>query len=215
ISEYDKDGPFWAWNWLELGEHSGTHFDAPHHWLSGKDFPDGYTDTLDVQRLVAAVNVIDCSREAAEDPDFLLTAEGVKAWERQHGPINPGEWVVMRTDWDRHSQDVERFLNPDPDPHEDGFHTPGPSTDCIDYLLSRGIVGWGTQCIGTDAGMAGKFSPPYPAHNYLHRDNCFGIASLCNLDQLPPKGAMLIVPPLKIKQGTGSPMRVLALVPEG
>ncbi|MBL9054372.1 MAG: cyclase family protein, partial [Tabrizicola sp.] len=67
----------------------------------------------------------------------------------------------------------------------------------------------------TDAGMAGKFSPPYPAHNYLHRDNCFGIASLCNLDQLPPKGAMLIVPPLKIKQGTGSPMRVLALVPQG
>ena len=214
ISAYDKDGPFWAWNWLELGEHSGTHFDAPHHWLSGKDFPDGYTDTLDVQRLVAPVNVIDCSVDAAADPDFLLTAEAVKAWERQHGPINPGEWVVMRTDWDRHSQDVERFLNPDPDPHEDGFHTPGPSTDCIDYLLSRGIVGWGTQCIGTDAGMAGKFSPPYPAHNYLHRDNCFGVASLCNLDQLPPKGAVLVVPPLKIKAGTGSPMRVLALVPE-
>ena len=215
ISEYDKDGPFWAWNWMELGEHSGTHFDAPHHWLSGKDFPDGYTDTLDVQRLIAPVNVIDCSADAAADPDFLLTAEAVKAWERKHGPINPGEWVVMRTDWDKRAHDVELFLNQDPDPLEDGSHSPGPSTDCIDYLLSRGIVGWGTQCIGTDAGMAGKFSPPYPAHNYLHRDNCFGIASLCNLDQLPPKGAVLIVPPLKIKSGTGSPMRVLALVPEG
>jgi kynurenine formamidase/selenocysteine lyase/cysteine desulfurase len=214
ISAYDSDGPFWAWNWLELGEHSGTHFDAPHHWLSGKDFPDGFTDTLDVQRLIAPVNVIDCSAQAAADPDFLLTADGVKAWEARNGTINPGEWVVMRTDWDQRMHDADLFLNEDPDPHEDGAHSPGPSTDCIDYLLARGIVGWGTQCVGTDAGMAGKFSPPYPAHTFLHRDNCFGLASLCNLDQLPPKGAILIVPPLKIQNGTGSPLRVIALVPK-
>jgi kynurenine formamidase/selenocysteine lyase/cysteine desulfurase len=215
ISKYDVDGPWWAWNWLELGEHSGTHFDAPHHWLSGKDFPNGSTDTLDVQRLIAPVNVIDCSAEAAADPDYLLTAAGVKAWEAEHGEIRPGEWVVMRTDWDKRMHDEELFLNEDPDPHEDGSHSPGPSTDCIDYLLSKGIVGWGTQCVGTDAGMAGKFSPPYPAHNFLHRDNCFGLASLCNLDQLPPKGAILVVTPLKIKNGTGSPIRALALVPRG
>jgi kynurenine formamidase len=213
ISEYDSDGPFFAWNWLKLGEHSGTHFDAPHHWISGKDYEDGYTDTIDVQRLIAPVNVIDCSAEAASDPDFLLTADHVKAWESKHGAINPGEWVLMRTDWDKRSNDEKLFLNEDPDPYEDGSHSPGPTTDCIDYLLSRGIVGWGTQCIGTDAGMAGKMSPPYPAHNFLHRDNCFGLASLINLDQLPPKGAILVAAPLKIKQGTGSPIRALALVP--
>jgi kynurenine formamidase/selenocysteine lyase/cysteine desulfurase len=212
VSEYDTDGPFWAWNWLELGEHSGTHFDAPHHWLSGRDHPDGFTDTLSVQRLVAPVNVIDCSQKAAADPDFLLTAAEVKVWETDHGAILPGEWVLMRTDWDKRSHDEQLFLNEDPDPFEDGSHSPGPSTDCIDYLLGKGIVGWGTQCIGTDAGMAGKFSPPFPAHNFLHRDNCFGLASLCNLDQLPPKGAILIVTPLKIKDGTGSPIRALALV---
>ena len=212
ISEYDKDGPFWAWNWLELGEHSGTHFDAPHHWLSGKDHPDGFTDTLSVQRLIAPANVIDCSAEAAADPDFLLTAAHVKEWEAKHGEIGPGEWVVMRTDWDKRSHDEELFLNEDPDPYEDGSHSPGPSTDCIDYLLGKGIVGWGTQCVGTDAGMAGKFSPPFPAHNFLHRDNCFGLASLCNLDQLPPKGAVLIATPLKIKDGTGSPIRAMALI---
>lgn len=215
ISEYDADGPFFAWNWMKLGEHSGTHFDAPHHWISGKDHADGYTDTLDVQRIMAPVNVIDCSVESAADNDFLLTAEHVKIWESTHGEINPGEWVVMRTDWDKRAHDAALFLNDDPDPHEDGSHSPGPTTDCIDYLLSKGIVGWGTQCIGTDAGMAGKFSPPYPAHNYLHRDNCFGLASLCNLDQLPPKGAMLIAAPLKIEHGTGSPIRALALVPKG
>lgn len=215
ISNYDIDGPYWAWNWLELGEHSGTHFDAPHHWLTGKDYPDGATDTLEVQRLMAPVNVIDCSAEAAADPDFLLTAQRVKEWEAQHGEIGPGEWVVMRTDWDKRMQDAELFLNMDQSPDGDGAHTPGPSTDCMDYLLSKGIVGWGTQCVGTDAGMAGKFSPPYPAHNFLHRDNCFGLASLCNLDQLPPKGAILMVAPLKIEHGTGSPIRALALVQEG
>ncbi len=215
ISKYDADGPFFAWNWMVLGEHSGTHFDAPRHWISGKDFDVGDTDTLDVQRLIAPVNVIDCSKMAAEDPDFLLTADDVKAWEAEHGEINPGEWVVMRTDWDKRSHDEELFLNEDPDPHEDGSHSPGPTTECIDYLLGKGIVGWGTQCVGTDAGMAGKFSPPYPAHNFLHRDNCFGLASLANLDQLPPKGAILMAAPLKIEQGTGSPIRALALVPQG
>lgn len=213
ISEYDKDGPFWAWNWLTLGEHSGTHFDAPHHWLSGRDHPDGFTDTLDVQRLIAPANVIDCSAEAAADPDFLLTAAHVKAWEVRHGEIGPGEWVLMRTDWDARAHDEALFLNEDPDPHEDGSHSPGPSTDCIDYLLGKGIVGWGTQCIGTDAGMAGRFSPPFPAHNFLHRDNCFGLASLTNLRDLPPKGAILIAAPLRIAEGTGSPIRALALVP--
>ncbi|MCB1406894.1 MAG: cyclase family protein, partial [Rhodobacteraceae bacterium] len=78
ISEYDADGPFFAWNWLVLGEHTGTHFDAPHHWITGRDNPEGYTDTLDVQRLIAPVNVLDFSREAAADADFLLTIDHVK-----------------------------------------------------------------------------------------------------------------------------------------
>ena len=208
ISEYDSDGPFWAWNWLKLGEHSGTHFDAPHHWLTGRDFEDGYTDTLDVQRVVAPANVIDCSTESAADPDFLLTVEHVKAWEAEHGEIAAGEWVLMRTDWDKRGHDEALFLNRD----ENGPHSPGPTPECMDYLISKGIVGWGTQCIGTDAGQAEHFTPPFPAHNYLHRDNCFGLASLVNLDQLPPKGAILIAAPLKIARGTGSPIRALALV---
>lgn len=211
ISEYDNDGPFFAWNWMVLGEHSGTHFDAPHHWITGKDHEDGYTDKLDVQRLVAPVNVIDCSAESAKNEDFLLTADGVKAWEAEHGEIQAGEWVVMRTDWDSRVDDEAKFLNAD----ETGPHSPGPTPDCIEYLLCKKIVGWGTQCIGTDAGQAGAMEPPYPAHNLLHRDNCFGLASLTNLSKLPAKGAILIAAPLKIKDGTGSPIRALALVPKG
>lgn len=208
ISEYDEDGPFFAWNWMVLGEHTGTHFDAPHHWITGKDFEDGYTDTIPPQNFVAPLNVIDCSAEAAADPDFLLTADHVKKWEAEHGEINEGEWVVLRSDWYKRSHDEDLFLNAD----ETGPHSPGPTVDCIEYLLSKGIVGWGNECIGTDAGAAGGMEPPFPAHNLLHKANRYGLASLAHLDQLPAKGAVLIAAPLKIARGTGSPIRALALV---
>ena len=127
ISEYDSDGPFWAWNWLKLGEHSGTHFDAPHHWITGKDYADGYTDTIPMQRLVAPVNVIDVSAEVATNADYLLDAAAVKAWEGRHGAINEGEWVVLRSDWDKRVHDEGAFLNAD----ETGPHTPGPTAEVI------------------------------------------------------------------------------------
>ena len=203
-------GPYWAWNWLELGEHSGTHFDAPVHWITGKDYSDGTTDKLPVQKLVAPVNVIDCSKETAADEDFLLTADGVKAWEKQHGEIENGEWVVMRTGWFPRNRSEAEFLNV----RDNMPHSPGPTVDCIEYLIGKGIVGWGTETVGTDAGKAGTFDPPYPAHNLLHKNNRYGLASLANLDKLPPKGAILIAAPLKFVNGTGSPIRALALVPK-
>lgn len=211
ISEYDSDGPFFAWNWLKLGEHSGTHFDAPHHWITGKDYADGYTDSIKPQNFVAPVNVIDCSAEVAENPDFLLDAARVKQWEAEHGEIKAGEWVVMRSDWDSRAGDEAAYLNAD----ETGPHSPGPTVDCIEYILSKGVIGWGNQCIGTDAGQAGGMEPPYPAHNLLHAANKYGLASLANLDKLPPKGAILIAAPLKIVKGTGSPIRAMALVARG
>ena len=207
ISAYDKNGPWWAWNWLKLGEHSGTHFDAPIHWISGKDYADGSTDTLAVQKLVGPVNVIDCSKEAAADPDFLLTVDHIKAWEAKHGAINPGEWVVMRTDWDRFGDSEAAFLNA----NETGPHTPGPTAEAIIYLIEKDVAGWGSQTIGTDAGKAGGMEPPFPAHTLMHKANKYGLASLCNLDRLPPSGAVVIAAPLKIAGGSGSPLRVLAI----
>lgn len=208
ISEYDQNGPFWAWNWLKVGEHSGTHFDAPIHWITGKDFADGSTDTLDVQRIVAPACVIDCSAETAANPDFLLTADGLRAWEAEHGTIPAGAWVLMRTDWHKRAGDEAEFLNAD----ASGPHSPGPSVDCIELVVERGAVGWGTECIGTDAGQAGGMNPPFPAHNLLHKNNRYGLASLQNLHRLPPTGAILVAAPLKIVHGTGSPIRALALV---
>jgi kynurenine formamidase/2-keto-3-deoxy-L-rhamnonate aldolase RhmA len=209
ISHYDENGPWWAWNWMELGEHTGTHFDAPIHWISGKDRPNNTTDTISPKGFVAPCVVIDCSREVARNPDYLLTADGVRAFEAQHGPIQPGSWVLMRSDWYHRNYSTESFLNAD----DKGSHTPGPSVDCIRYLAERGIVGWGSECVGTDAGNAAGFEPPFPAHNLLLSRGSYGLASLVNLDRLPPTGAILIAAPLKIEMGTGSPVRALALVP--
>ncbi|MBB6262047.1 kynurenine formamidase [Paenochrobactrum gallinarii] len=208
ISAYNETGPFWAWNWLKLGEHSGTHFDAPRHWISGKDHVDGTTDTINVKNFVAPVNVIDCSKQAAEDHDYLLSVDDIKAWEAKHGAIRAGEWVLMRTDWYKRNHSEAAFLNA----NETGPHTPGPTAEAIEYIISTGAIGWGTETIGTDAGLAGGMTPPFPAHCLLHQANRYGLASLCNLDQLPAKGAVLIAAPLKIENGTGSPSRVLALV---
>lgn len=208
ISEYNEDGPFWAWNWLELGEHTGTHFDAPCHWITGKDNSENTTDTIPPQNFVAPVNVIDRSAEAAANPDYLLTVESIQEWEAQHGDIEAGSWVLLRTDWYKRNNSAEEFLNAD----ETGPHSPGPTAEAIQYLLSKGIIGWGQETVGTDAGSAGSMNPPFPAHNLMHKANRYGLASLCQLDQLPPKGAVLIAAPLKIVKGTGSPVRALALV---
>jgi isatin hydrolase len=209
ISKYDQDGPFWSWNWLELGEHTGTHFDAPVHWITGKDYADGTTDRIPVKNFVAPVNVIDRSKEVAANPDYLLTADSIKAWEAQHGSIAAGSWVLLRSDWYKRNESSETFLNAD----DKGPHSPGPTAEAIEYLLSKGIVGWGSETVGTDAGSAAGMTPPFPAHNLVHKANRYGLASLCNLDQLPAKGAVLIAAPLKFVNGTGSPVRALALVP--
>jgi kynurenine formamidase len=208
ISHYDQNGPFWAWNWLELGEHTGTHFDAPSHWITGKDLPGNTTDTISPQAFVGPVNVIDRSKEAAENPDYLLTVDSIKEWEAEHGAIEANSWVVMRTDWYKRNGSTETFLNAD----ENGPHSPGPTAEAIEYLVSKNIMGWGQETIGTDAGAAGGMNPPFPAHNLMHKAGRYGLASLCHLDQLPAKGAILIAAPLKFVKGTGSPIRALALV---
>jgi isatin hydrolase len=208
ISRYDQNGPFWSWNWIELGEHSGTHFDAPVHWITGRDYADGTTDTIPVKNFVAPANVIDISKEARVDPNFLLTPEFVKDWEAQHGRIEPGSWVLLRSDWYLRNHSTEAFLNAD----ADGPHSPGPTAEAIRYIIAQGAIGWGTETVGTDAGSAATMDPPFPAHNLMHKANRYGLASLTNLDKLPPKGAVLIAAPLKFVNGTGSPVRALALV---
>ncbi|HIF23149.1 MAG TPA: cyclase family protein [Gemmatimonadetes bacterium] len=209
ISRYDDAGPAWYWNTLTLGEHTGTHFDAPVHWVTGKDLPNNTTETIPAHRYVGPACVLDCSADTAADPDFLLTPAWIERWESEHGRIPADSWLLMRTDWSKR-EDAEAFLNVD----ENGPHSPGFRADACELLANdRAVLGVGVETIGTDAGQAGGFEPPFPNHTTMHGAGRFGLASLCNLDQLPPTGAIVIAAPLKIVGGSGSPLRVLALTP--
>ena len=106
ISRYDERGPAWYWNNVSFGEHTGTHFDAPIHWISGRDLKNNTTDTIPVEHFIAPACVIDFSDEAAEDADFLLSVAHLKAWERRHGRIPAQSWVLMRTDWSKRNDPV-------------------------------------------------------------------------------------------------------------
>ncbi|HKS62937.1 MAG TPA: cyclase family protein [Xanthobacteraceae bacterium] len=208
IACYDARGPGWYWNNLSFGEHTSTHFDAPVHWITGRDLPNNSTDTLPPAAFVAPACVIDCSSEAARDADFLLTADHLRAWEEKHGKIPPRAWVLMRTDWSKRA-DAVAYQNFD----EAGQHTPGPDASAVRLLVDeRDALGFGTETIGTDAGQAAHFRPPYPCHTYMHGAGRYGLQCLANLDLLPPVGALVIAAPLKIIRGSGSPVRALALV---
>lgn len=209
ISRYDDGGPAWYWNVLRFGEHTGTHFDAPVHWITGKDLPDNTTDTIPVERFVGPACVIDVREQVAADPDFLLTTDALDAWESEHGEIPAGSWVLLCTGWSER-EGSEAFLNIG----EDGPHSPGFHVDTVRRLAhERDVLGVGVETVGTDAGQAGGFDPPFPTHTTMQGSGKFGLASLCNLDQLPPTGALVVAAPLKVVGGSGSPLRVLAFAP--
>ena len=209
ISRFDERGPAWYWNTIRMGEHTGTHFDAPIHWITGKDLPNNATDTIPAGKFVGPACVIDVTSEVAQNEDFLLMPEHVAAWEEQHGRIPAGAWVLLRTGWSTRTT-AESFLNVREDgPHSPGFHQ---STSLL-LAKERDVLGVGVETVGTDAGQAGRFDPPFPNHGIMHGAGKFGLASLRNLDKLPPTGAIVIAAPLKLVNGSGSPLRVLAIVP--
>ena len=207
ISRYDERGPAWYWNDITTGEHTGTHFDAPVHWVTGRDGED--VSQVPLPRLIAPAAVLDFSAQAAADADFLLEVDHIKEWESQYGALPEGGWLLYRTGWDARSRDQETFLNA----NETGPHTPGVSVECARWIAEQApVVGFGVETVGTDAGAAHSFDPPFPCHSAMLGADKYGLTQLQNLALLPPQGAMLIVSPLPITGGSGSPCRALALV---
>jgi kynurenine formamidase len=207
ISRYDDRGPAWYWNNISTGEHTGTHLDAPIHWVTGQKSED--VSQIAPSRLVAPAAVLDVADRAAADPDFLLDIDDVRAWEAQHGALPTGGWLLLRTGWDARSHSQAEFLNAD----ETGPHTPGVSVQCARWLADAApVMGFGVETVGTDAGAAHSFDPPFPCHTFLLGAGKYGLTQLQNLALLPPTGSVLVVTPLPIVGGSGSPARVLALV---
>jgi len=209
ISRFDAKGPAWYWNTIRMGEHTGTHFDAPVHWITGKDLPNNTCDTIPPRQFIGPACVIDVTSKVATNEDFLLMPEHIVAWEERNGKIPAGAWVLLRTGWSTR-KDPAAFLNVRSDgPHSPGFHKSASMLLAHD----RDVLGVGVETVGTDAGQAGTFDPPFPNHGIMHGAGKFGLASLRNLDRLPATGSIVIAAPLKLENGSGSPLRVLAIAP--
>ena len=208
VSRYDERGPAWYWNNFSCGEHTGTHFDAPVHWVSGKDLPNNATDTIP-PRALHRPGLRDrlLSKEAAQDAGLPAHRDHHANWEKKHGRIPPRAWVLMRTDWSKRAATRSRTRTTT----RPASTRPGPDVEAVKFLVEeRDMLGFGTESIGTDAGQAYHLRPPYPCHYFMHGAGRYGLQCLTNLDQLPPTGAVVVAAPLKIRNGSGSPLRVLA-----
>ncbi|HUE90181.1 MAG TPA: cyclase family protein, partial [Vicinamibacterales bacterium] len=138
--------------------------------MTGKDLPDNACDTIPARRFIGPACVIDLSAEAAADPDVLVTPARIAAWEGAYGRIPAGAWVLIRTGWSQR-RDSDRFLNVS----GDGPHSPGFDAAASRLLAEeRDVLGVGVETVGTDAGQAGRFDPPFPNHHIMHGAGKFG-----------------------------------------
>ncbi|WAP50993.1 cyclase family protein [Arthrobacter sp. ATA002] len=207
VSRFDDAGPAWAWNDVTVGEHAGTHLDAPVHWISGRDGKS--VDQIEPARLIGPAVVIDKTAEVAQNPDFLLEPADFEQWEEDNGPFPDNCWIIFRTGWSARGSNAAGFINAD----DGGSHTPGVSPAGARWIAANNsISGFGVETVGIDAGQAASFDPMFPVHSFLLGADKYGITSLRNVDKLPTTGSTLIVAPLPIVGGTGSPARVFALV---
>ena len=200
MATVEKDGYFL--NQFSIGEHSGTHFGAPAHFIEG-----GKTvDQIPASLLVLPGVMIDISEKCASNPDYALTVEDILEWEKENGRVPSGSVVLVRTGWDERWNDPNAFFGFD---EGGGMHFPGISEAAVIFLMEkRGVVGLGIDTHGIDPGWDEEFK----SNTALFQRGGFHLENLANLGKLPPRGFFVFIGALPIKGGSGSPARVLALV---
>ncbi|MCP4118809.1 MAG: cyclase family protein [Desulfobacteraceae bacterium] len=200
-ASYEKDG--YLTSRMVVGEHSGTHWGTPNTFIKGGRSADMFT----AEELVVPAVVMDIRAIAGHDRDYSLTVEAVTAWERENGRIPRGSVVVLFTGWQERWNDPEAFFGMDGD---NGMHWPGFGKDAVDHMIQgRGIAGLGTDTHGTDPGNDGEFK----ASSAIYGADGMVLECLTGLDRLPPSGTTLVIGGLPVTNGTGSPARVIALLP--
>ncbi len=191
---------------FSMSEHGGTHLDAPLHFAQGRSA----IDQIPVSRLVGPAVVIDVTEAVSENPDYRLTVADLEGWESRHGPIPKGAIVLMRSGWERFWGDREKYLG-SKTPHDTkSLHFPGFSKEAAEFLVrEREISGIGIDTASIDYGPSQDFI----VHQIINGMDKYGLENVANLDKLPPTGATLIALPIKIKGGTGGPVRIVAVLP--
>lgn len=200
------EGWFYAANAFSMPEHGGTHLDAPIHFAEG-----GITaDRIPLNRLVLPAVVIDASAQAAKDPDYRLTPDDVRAFERRHGRIPPGVAVLLRTGWDRRWPNRKAYLGDDTPGDASRLHFPSFGAEAARLLVEERKVGaLGVDVASIDYGRSTDFR----VHRIAGAQGVPGFENLTGLEQLPAVGALLLALPIKIENGSGGPLRAVALVP--
>lgn len=187
---------------FEMGENTGTHVDAPSHFVPGGRS----IDTIPLADLVAPIMVINVSDKAANDPDYQLTAEEVRMWEERHQRIPENSLVILNTGWHRKFDSPGDYINQD---EEGVMHFPGYSGGAARLLAERDVAGIGIDTLSIDHGASTEFT----AHSVMLEHNKYQIENLANLGALPPVGATAVVGVLPVKNGTQAQARVFALLP--
>jgi kynurenine formamidase len=192
-------GGFYAQEWT-FGEHSGTHMDAPGHFVTGGRF----SPEITLEELLVPIAVIDISERAARDPDAVVTVDDLRRYERRHGRIPEGALVAMNSGWASKVDDPLEFKGGDAFPN---YHFPGWGLEAAMWLAERrDVAAIAVDTISLDPGDSSTF----PVHvNFLATDR-YGLESLANLDRIPPRGAVAYVGLIPWEEGSGGPCRVIA-----
>jgi len=199
-------GWFYASNSICTPEHGGTHLDAPLHFSK-----DGRpADQVPSRQLIAPAAVLDVAAKAASNPDYLLTVDDVKGWEKRHGAIAPGTIVLLRTGWGARWPDRRAYLGDDTPGDASKLHFPSYGPEAARYLVSERRVGaLGVDTASIDYGASKDFQ----VHRISAAANVPGLENVAGLDAVPETGAWVVALPMKIAGGSGGPLRIVALVP--
>jgi kynurenine formamidase len=199
-------GWFYSANAICTAEHGGTHLDAPIHF----DVNGTTADEIPLRKLIGPAVVIDVAAQAAADPDYLLTAADVRAWETRHGRIEDGSIVLLRTGWAARWPDRKAYFGDDTPGATDNLHFPSYGEDAARLLvIERRIGALGVDTASIDRGQSRDFM----VHRIAGEANVPGFENIANLDRLPPRGAWVFALPMKIGGGSGGPLRIVAAVP--
>lgn len=199
-------GWFYSSNAFCAPEHGGTHLDAPIHFAK-----DGATaDKLDLRKLVAAAAVLDIRKKTAADPDYRLSVDDVKEWEKRHGAIPAGTIVLLETGWSARWPDKKGYLGDDTPGDSSRLHFPSYGKEAAEYLVrDRRVGALGVDTASIDYGASKDFI----VHQIANGAGVPGFENVSNLDALPETGAWVVALPMKIAGGSGGPLRVVALLP--
>jgi kynurenine formamidase len=201
-------GYYYAANNFSTSEHGGTHLDAPRHFAEGK----WSSEEIPLQRLVGPAVVVDVTAAAA-NPDYQITPDVLEAWERTNGSIPDDAIVLFRTGWGRHWPDSAKYLGTSRTGPEAvaELHFPGIHPDTARRLVARGTIdAVGIDTASIDYGQSKNFD----THQILFAANIPAFENVAQLDQVPVRGSFVMALPMKIRGGSGGPLRIVAVVPD-